>query len=349
LNYSDHLHLIADILSFNSQPSQLKKRLESTNINWEEVVKISSQHLVLTTMYCRLKQKKLIELLPDELVEYLKNLTEINRNRNIRLIEEAKSISNLFHENNIEHVYFKGMGMLISNFYQDVGERLIGDIDILITPDALDKAYELLKNCGYDKSKGFNYNEKGFRHKPRLIDEGKLAAVELHRHILNDKKQHFLNRKEVFLTAIAQNSLYTANAENLYKINVLNAQINNNGHYYNNISFKNFYDNHILLTKCNLETKYFKARNKYFKSYHALFDYWQKNETSKDKPILNQLQLLSHRIKSSHQVLETSSYNIKSTGLAVKQRIGLWLKNPSYRKHIWKNKVINKSSSIFIS
>ena len=113
ITYKETLQLIFDILSFDYPISRLEAQLKSNSINWETLVKTASNHLVLTTVYCRLNQKQLLHLLPEDLNIYLSELTAINRNRNETIANEVKWIAKLLNENKIEHVFFKGAGLLL--------------------------------------------------------------------------------------------------------------------------------------------------------------------------------------------------------------------------------------------
>ena len=131
-NTHQTLQHIADILGFESDKTLLKARLESDTMDWDHLVRVGSSHLVLPAIYCRLKAKKLLHVLPQELESYLKEITALNRERNEQLLNEAQQISQWFQEADIDHVFLKGTAMLASGYYEDIAERMVGDIDILI-------------------------------------------------------------------------------------------------------------------------------------------------------------------------------------------------------------------------
>ena len=140
------LQNIADILSFESDKTLLKERLERETMDWDHLVRLGSSHLVLPAIYCRLKAKQLLNTLPMELESYLKEITDLNRERNQQLLAEAQQISQWFQEANIDHVFLKGTAMLASGYYEDLGERMVGDIDILVEESSLIKSFKFLEN-----------------------------------------------------------------------------------------------------------------------------------------------------------------------------------------------------------
>ena len=106
-NTHQTLQDIADILSFESDQTLLKARLESASMDWDHLVRVGSSHLVLLAIYCRLKAKQLLSTLPEELEAYLKEITDLNRERNQQLLTEAQQISQWFQEAGIDHVFLK--------------------------------------------------------------------------------------------------------------------------------------------------------------------------------------------------------------------------------------------------
>ena len=134
---------IADILSYDSDTSTLESTLSQPAFNWDAIVKEGSKHLVLPAIFCRLQSKQLLHVLPADLLSYLENITELNRNRNSSILNQMQSISDLLDQNHINHVFLKGAALLVSNIYEDPAERMIGDIDILIDLNQLDETFEL--------------------------------------------------------------------------------------------------------------------------------------------------------------------------------------------------------------
>ena len=41
------------------------------------------------------------------------------------LLKEAKELSELLYKNNINHIFLKGTALLLSNVFEDIGERMI--------------------------------------------------------------------------------------------------------------------------------------------------------------------------------------------------------------------------------
>ena len=65
------------------------------------------------------------------------------------LLSEAKELSELFYKNNIKHIFLKGTALLLSNVFEDIGERMIGDIDFIIQHKDEEKVKKVLEKNNY--------------------------------------------------------------------------------------------------------------------------------------------------------------------------------------------------------
>jgi hypothetical protein len=333
--------LIAKILNFNDEDSILNTHLETSDIDWENLVKIASKHLVLTTVYCRLKQKKLLNHLPKDLLKYLEELTSINRNRNIKLTEEAQILVNILEQHSIEYVFIKGMALLLGGYYSDIGERMIGDFDILIIERDLKKAFDVIKKEGYDTLVDFNYKRSNFRHLPRQVNEDKLAAIELHRHILNLSHKDLIPLKDVFRNKRTIDNRVIPSESHLNLINILTTQLNDSGYFYNTLNFKNAYDSLVLnkYTKKPTECK----NSKYVSHYLNLNGVWFSQFKPTHTSLINQIKKKSYLQKIRYKTFGKLIFSIKFISYGTIHRLNLILKNKSYRIYLVKTLLSRKS------
>jgi len=342
-SYKATLQLIAEILSFQPNETELKQLLHATKTDWEAVVKIASKHLVLTTVYCRLKQKRLLGTLPEDLRVYLKELTTINRNRNLTLLNEIKEISTLLNAHEINHVFLKGCALLVGNYYKDFGERMIGDIDILVESDHIEKAFQLLALHGYTKSITFNYEAKNYRHLPRQISEDKFGAVELHKHILDDKHSYLIDIDIVISNKTIVNSVAIPSVDNLIFNTILAHQINDMGHYYNTLHYKYVYDCLVLNLEANKAILKKLSQEKYSSNFLSLMNiHFPEIEISISTFRLKVRRAL-FKLKLNHKKFRVFSYKFKYVNHSISNRLKLMIYNKSYRNHILFNKIYKNS------
>ena len=75
-------------------------------------------------------------------MEYITNL---NRDRNKQIISQAQDLNTLLLKNNITPIFLKGTGNLLEGLYDDIAERMVGDIDFIFSKIDFPKAITLLK------------------------------------------------------------------------------------------------------------------------------------------------------------------------------------------------------------
>jgi hypothetical protein len=229
----------------------VEDNLKSGNIDWETVVKVSTAHLVFPALYCNLKRANFLPYLPTDLVEYMKHITDLNRERNEQIIVQAKEINELLIANNITPIFLKGTGNLIEGLYEDIAERMVGDIDLLINIAQLHKADKILRDNKY-ASNSILYDDH--RHLPRLTHPKKIAAVEIHRTMLDRNKSSHFNYKTVKQSLIFVNDCSLLSIENQIKLTVFSKLINDSAYQLKSISLRVAYDLFCLFYKQKVNT-----------------------------------------------------------------------------------------------
>ena len=126
---------------------QKLKKDEFIDIDFHLLVKIASSNLILPTLYLNLKSKNYSKHLPIELNKYLFKIYSLNKERNKNCLKEIENISSILKKNKIEYAFIKGASNLLSKLYSNIGERMIGDIDILINPNQKILALNCLKKA----------------------------------------------------------------------------------------------------------------------------------------------------------------------------------------------------------
>ena len=134
MNYKETLYFIAKCLTISLEEKnrqEIEKQLKSTSIDWDAVVKVSTAHYVFPALYCNFKRANFLKYLPADLVDYMKHITDLNRDRNSQILQQAQELNSLLLANNIRPIFLKGTGNLLAGIYADNGERMVGDIDFL--------------------------------------------------------------------------------------------------------------------------------------------------------------------------------------------------------------------------
>tara|TARA_B110000967_G_scaffold86605_1_gene89213 strand:+ start:2076 stop:2333 length:258 start_codon:yes stop_codon:yes gene_type:complete len=80
-------------------------------------------------LYCNLKKADFLQYLPINLIQYMKHITDLNRERNQQTIEQAREIILLLLAHSITPIFLKGTGNLLEGLYEDIAQRMVGDIN----------------------------------------------------------------------------------------------------------------------------------------------------------------------------------------------------------------------------
>ena len=234
-----------------SNRQEIEKRLQSKKIDWEAVVEISTAHYVFPALYCNLKRVGFLHYLPQELVNFMEHITNLNRERNQQIITQAKELNTLLLQNNITPIFLKGTGNLLAGLYKDIAERMVGDIDFIFSKQDYPEAISILIDNGYLPKRISNFKHFPHRHYPRLIKENKIGAVEIHSKFLNSKYDNEFNYSFVEKDMQIINGYAVLSYANKINLSIVASQINDYGFYYNTITLRNAYDVFLLSKKTN--------------------------------------------------------------------------------------------------
>jgi len=251
MSYKETLYFIAKCLTISLEEKnrdEIEFMLKTTDVDWDEVVKVSTAHYVFPAVYCNFKRADFLKYLPQDLVCYMEYITNINRDRNKQIITQAKELNTLLLENNITPIFLKGTGNLLAGIYDDIAERMVGDIDFLFSKEDYPKAISILKEFGYFVAKK---QELPHRHYPRIIRKGSIAAVEIHKELLIEKYANEFNYNFVKKDSQVMNGVAVLSYANKLNLSIIANQINDSGFYYKTMALRNAYDVFLLSKKTN--------------------------------------------------------------------------------------------------
>ncbi|MGY0426463.1 MAG: nucleotidyltransferase domain-containing protein [Polaribacter sp.] len=264
MKYKETLFFIAKCLTVSLEEKnkkEIEEQLKNTEINWDAVVKISTAHYVFPALYCNLKRANFLEYLPEDLVEYMKHITDLNRERNQQIITQAKEINQLLVSCNITPIFLKGTGNLLEGLYEDIAERMVGDIDFIFSKEEYSKAIKILTEDNYSKIIKKDYDFPQFKHYPRLRKENSIGAVEIHKELLLEEYATEFNYNFIKTDTQKINNVVVMSFRDQLSLSIIAKQINDAGIYYKNIALRNAYDV-FLLSKKTVAKEAFSKFNK---------------------------------------------------------------------------------------
>lgn len=246
MNYKETLFFVGKCLTINHEEHNkiiIEEQLKSNTVNWDNVVKVSTAQYVFPALYCNLKRADFLHYLPSDLVEYMQYITDLNRERNKQIIAQAKEINELLLANNITPIFLKGTAFLLQGLYEDIAERMVGDIDFLVKDDDFIKTISTLKDNGYFKfHKNKTDNTILNRHYPKMIKKDRIASIEVHYKMVSRKPFKHFNYNFIKEEVQKTEKIQGLSNENNILLTILNAHINDFNDYYKNIKLKSCYD-----------------------------------------------------------------------------------------------------------
>jgi|TARA_B110000037_G_scaffold217465_1_gene278524 hypothetical protein len=256
LNYKETLYFISKCLTISLEAKnrlEIEKQLKSKTIDWDNVVKVSTAHYVFPALYCNFKRSNFLHYLPEELVIYMEYITNLNLERNEQIILQANELNNVLLANNIRPIFLKGTGNLLAGIYNDIAERMMGDIDFIFSKEDYPKAIAVLREFGYSEIAEieFYYRRVDLRHYRRLQKEKNIAAIEIHSELILQKYTNEFNYNIVNKDSQVINGITVLSYANKLNLSIIANQINDFGFYYKTINLRNAYDVFLLSKKTN--------------------------------------------------------------------------------------------------
>lgn len=299
------------------------------NLDYEELIKIASSQLIIPLIYSKFKKLNLINFLEDDFRKYIREIHTINLNRNNILIKEIERIEKILNNEKIKFVLIKGAAFIKKKIYENIGERMIGDIDILVNKEDSIKITRILENNGYFKNKPVTKFWKK-KHLPRFINRKNLFAIEIHTELIDYKKRKLLSA-DIFKKSKdkLRHNLYT-------KHTILNFQINDFGNLKGIYSYRTINDYVRLVKLFKVNLKLYKKR-KYYNSFFQNIEMMKEN--NKEYILINNLHrlrfFLKRRSKFYFHLDNLVCYFVEVLPKRGAQFIELFI-NSEYRKYVVK-------------
>lgn len=253
-------YFLGKCLTLGEAP-QLKEEVLTTinnpSFSWEQFVQMGSSHLVLPSLYVKLRDADLLSHLPGELVVHLEEIHVLNLNRNRHYLHQVKRLLALFQREGIHTVLMKGAGALMEELYLDPGERVVSDIDCLVSETDFLRAVELLKAEGYHAPPFHPASLPMMHHYPSLYKSGEAAKIEIHRFPVGQRQLKYLDMDRLnsqYFQNKNRQPPFTFDGKHQILLNVIHNQLKDKGQYYANIPLRNIYEFYRLTLKHRLST-----------------------------------------------------------------------------------------------
>ncbi len=135
MNYKDLFYFAAQCLALDDHPEFRETIITSFSggkAELDDFIFLCSNHLILQAIYLNFKKHNLLGIFPVIYREHIAGIYLQNKKRNLDILQQVEELNLALAAENIIPVYLKGTANLLDNVCSDVGERMIGDIDLLV-------------------------------------------------------------------------------------------------------------------------------------------------------------------------------------------------------------------------
>ncbi len=231
------------------------QKISDDEIEWAHFVNLCSNHLIIPVIYLKFKSHHLIEYLPEELLDFLKEIYDLNLARNEQILLQINDILKLLNAHEIYPTFLKGTGNLLDGLYSDNGERMIGDIDFLVPEKDYLKAANILEDDGYEMTNPYYGNALKDKHYPPIIKDGVPAYIEIHRLIVHWKHGKRFNplsieKKDIVNPAKTGNFVLCDKDKVIH--NFIHSQFANLGNFRGLMSLRDIYDLYLMSERTDM-------------------------------------------------------------------------------------------------
>lgn len=172
---------------------------EETEWLWEEIVGLASEHLVSPALAAPVG--KLADA-TEEVRSYFFEMLSLNARRNEIIGAAIVSLASEMARVQVPTVFLKGSASLALELYDDDAERMMGDIDILVAPNAMANAERALRKAGYDiLEQPPRWVTVPSHQLPMMIHRETGVGVELHHSVARGEHGAMLPTSRVFARA----------------------------------------------------------------------------------------------------------------------------------------------------
>ena len=215
------------------------------------MVDMATDQLVAPAMTLHLDQAALREAIPDIVLRYFQAMLRLNRGRNRQLRREAKEIATALNTIEIVPIFLKGGAGLLSDLYEDIGIRVMSDLDILIPGAQAKECAACLETLGYfavgRDSHPFAHSLGGF------VSDAAIAPIDLHQEALAYPCQALLPGEDVIAEAVVVEydgcQIACPDPTHQLILNIGHAQLNDHARAYAHLPLRALYDYRTICEK----------------------------------------------------------------------------------------------------
>lgn len=160
-------------------------------LDWNAVVRVAQQHKVAPALWSAIASRGDV---PSPVKAYFQMERELNARRNTVLMDSLEAIVARLNGEGIAPALLKGSASVASGLYPDPAERLMLDLDLLVTPEQAAASVAALRALGYTDLhvSRTRWVSQEVHHLPALCAPSGDFVVELHTWLLDKQYEPML-------------------------------------------------------------------------------------------------------------------------------------------------------------
>ena len=251
----------------NDSQFAMDKPLNRRAINWHKLASSADRMLMTPALYAGLRRNTMLDCVPTDIRNFLEASYELNLDRNRQLILQVREVADVFQNHSIQVVLLKGIASLTAGLYDDIGTRIMRDLDILVAEKNIRQATQLLYDMAYtfadhlpDEDYPISLDEEFIadqhsHHLQPLCHKDKVGIVELHFALGGYETRKLLDAEQVLARSISIecNGAYLSVPDLAYRIlhNFDHSQRRDNNHRYFLTKPRQLYDLTLLFNSAH--------------------------------------------------------------------------------------------------
>ncbi|MBD2488701.1 nucleotidyltransferase family protein [Aulosira sp. FACHB-615] len=156
-------------------------------INWEYLLELAAYHKVLPLIFISLNKID-SQAIPHNIFSTLQKYHYLNTQHSLFMASKLVNILNIFTENNIPVIPFKGP-ILATTAYGDISRRSFGDLDLLVHREDFLRTKQILIDAGFEPYADSNEQEAAYLKSLNSQDEETYLRSHWELHLINRKEQ----------------------------------------------------------------------------------------------------------------------------------------------------------------
>jgi Uncharacterised nucleotidyltransferase len=176
-----NVELVLCCAQTTAAPARLRE-IAASDVDWEYLFQLARRHSIVPVVYVQL-ERHASDLVPRQFLNKLKKHYFENSARNTLLSAELCRLINLFHDEGIDAIPYKGP-VLALFAYGNIALRRFVDLDVIVKKSDVLKARDILLHEGYTPSKSLSLNQQELllrtQHNMQFSRDNHRLIVELH-------------------------------------------------------------------------------------------------------------------------------------------------------------------------